>query len=150
MIRPATIDDLPQILRFRRAMLSETGSAGESSLDRMQDSAAAFLRAGFRDGSCIVWMAETEGGSPVGCGILHIVPWIPSAGDPSQRRVWVHNVYTEPEFRRRGIAGEIIQAMLEWCRTNGFQSVSLHASEQGRRLYESLGFRASNEMRLFF
>jgi GNAT superfamily N-acetyltransferase len=145
-IRPATVDDVPHILRFRRGMLNDMGPADEAALARMEEAAAVFLRSGFADGTCLVWIAEDE--RPVACGMLHVVPWIPSAIDASTRRVWVHNMYTEPAYRRRGIAGEIIATMLEWCRSQGFASVTLHASEKGRGVYESLGFRASNEMRL--
>jgi GNAT superfamily N-acetyltransferase len=148
VIRRATMDDLPDILRFRRGMLRDMGSNNEAALDVMEESAAAFVREGLMDGTCIVWMAE-EAGAPVGCGLVHIVPWIPSTLDPSRRRAWVHNVYTEPAYRRRGIAEGLMQAMLAWCREQGFYSVSLHASERGRRIYERLGFQASNEMRLF-
>lgn len=148
LIRPATVEDLPHILRFRRGMLRDMGSTGEAALDAMEQSAAAFIREGFVDGTCLVWLAAVPEDTPVGCGLLHIVPWIPSTLDPSRRRVWVHNVYTEPGFRRRGIAGELMKTMLAWCRGQGFYSVSLHASEHGRRIYESLGFQASNEMRL--
>ncbi|HWC96452.1 MAG TPA: GNAT family N-acetyltransferase [Candidatus Sulfopaludibacter sp.] len=147
-IRRATLQDLPQILRFRRAMLSDMGSTSEEALERMEIAAAAFLREGFLDSTCFVWIAEEQ--APVGCGMLHVVPWIPSSVDASARRVWVHNVYTEPGHRRRGIASEIMQTMLAWCRAEGFRSVSLHASEHGRRIYELLGFRPSNEMRLFW
>jgi len=35
-----------------------------------------------------------------------------------------------------------------WCGRNGFRSVALHASEDGRALYEELGFSGTNEMRL--
>jgi hypothetical protein len=41
-----------------------------------------------------------------------------------------------------------MEAMISWCRGQGFRSVALHASEDGRRLYESLGFEPTNEMRL--
>jgi GNAT superfamily N-acetyltransferase len=58
------------------------------------------------------------------------------------------NVYTEAAFRRRGLAGELMKVALEWCRENGVDLVVLHASEDGRRLYEAMGFAASNEMRI--
>jgi len=38
--------------------------------------------------------------------------------------------------------------MLEWCREAGYKNVSLHASDEGRPLYESMGFVPTNEMRL--
>jgi GNAT superfamily N-acetyltransferase len=60
------------------------------------------------------------------------------------------NVYSEAEFRRRGIAQRVMQTILEWIRAYGLQSVNLHASEEGRALYEKLGFVQTNEMRLRF
>ena len=37
--------------------------------------------------------------------------------------------------------------VLAWTRDEGIASVVLHASDAGRRLYEDLGFLATNEMR---
>jgi ribosomal protein S18 acetylase RimI-like enzyme len=58
------------------------------------------------------------------------------------------NVYTAAEFRRRGLAGELMKAAMRWCRSNGVDVVVLHASPDGRRLYEAMGFAATNEMRI--
>lgn len=38
--------------------------------------------------------------------------------------------------------------MLAWCDTRGIRRLSLHASVEGRALYETLGFTSTNEMRL--
>ena len=60
------------------------------------------------------------------------------------------NLYTEPEFRRRGIARQIMLTILSWVKDHGLRAVNLHASAAGRPLYEKLGFEATNEMRLKF
>jgi predicted GNAT family acetyltransferase len=57
-------------------------------------------------------------------------------------------MYTDPDHRRRGLAKSIIEAMTCWCREQGFGWVSLHASDAGRHIYENLGFKPTNEMRL--
>jgi len=66
----------------------------------------------------------------------------------SGRRGNILNVYTSVEFRRRGLAGELMKATMQWCRSNEVDTVVLHASSDGRRLYESMGFVATNEMRI--
>ena len=38
--------------------------------------------------------------------------------------------------------------MIQWLKEQGFGSVVLHASDEGRHLYESMGFIPTNEMRL--
>jgi len=60
---------------------------------------------------------------------------------------YVLNVYTEPTHRRGGVARAIMNAILEWCREQRVARVTLHASREGRPLYEDLGFEPSNEMR---
>jgi len=57
-------------------------------------------------------------------------------------------MYTEPEYRRQGLARRLMEAMVAWCRAERMTSVYLHASDDGRALYESLGFTPTNEMRL--
>jgi GNAT superfamily N-acetyltransferase len=55
-------------------------------------------------------------------------------------------VYVLPQFRRRGIGREMMQTLLAWCRAEGLESVSLHASDEGYPLYVQLGFLPTNEM----
>ena len=62
--------------------------------------------------------------------------------------MYAHSVYTEVAYRRKGLARRILNAMIDDCRANEWPRISLHASELGRPLYESLGFVDTNEMRL--
>ena len=64
------------------------------------------------------------------------------------RQAIIQNVFTEPEWRRRGLAGLLTKRILDWTRKQGIDSVVLHASDEGRKVYERLGFIATNEMRL--
>jgi GNAT superfamily N-acetyltransferase len=57
-------------------------------------------------------------------------------------------MYTEPEYRGRGLAKSIVAPAIGWCRGEGFAWVSLHASDAGRHLYENLAFKPTNGMRL--
>ena len=57
------------------------------------------------------------------------------------------NVFVEPDYRRRGIARVLVETALDWCRGEGTRVITLHASDEGRHLYESLGFYLTNEMR---
>src|SRR5205085_2575818 len=57
------------------------------------------------------------------------------------------NVFTERAWRRRGVAAALMRELLRWCRANGIESLVLHASADGRPLYEKLGFTPTNEMR---
>lgn len=56
------------------------------------------------------------------------------------------NVYTYPAFRRRGLAEALVRAAVIWCRDNDISAVTLHFSDDGRQLYERMGFALHNEM----
>jgi GNAT superfamily N-acetyltransferase len=148
-IRPASLDDLPHILHHRRAMFSDIGCQDAAILDRMQGTSETFLRESMPKGAYREWLAETAGGRIVAGGGVAIAPWPGSPDDPAPRRGWILNIYTEPDFRRRGIAKQIMETIVAWCRAEGFVAVSLHASNFGRALYESMGFQPTTEMRLF-
>jgi Acetyltransferase (GNAT) domain len=58
------------------------------------------------------------------------------------------NVFTEPQWRRHEIVGLLIKGIVAWSKSERLDRLILHASDEGRSLYEKFGFVASNEMRL--
>jgi ribosomal protein S18 acetylase RimI-like enzyme len=74
--------------------------------------------------------------------------WAPHVIGPGARRGNILNVYTRPACRRRELARQLTETALEWCRSHAIRAVILHASDDGRALYQALGFRATNEMRI--
>lgn len=81
-------------------------------------------------------------------GGVAIVAFLPTPADPNPRRAWILNMYTEPAYRRRGLATQILGDIVGWCRGQGLRQAFLHASAAGRPLYERAGFAPTNEMRL--
>lgn len=146
-LRNAVLADLELILHHRREMFREMGGDYARQLSSFEDASRSYLSSALADGSYYGLIGETDGKAVAGGGIV-IAAWPGSASNLNPHRAWILNVYVEPEFRRRGYAGAIIESLIEWCRQNGFQSVALHASEYGRSLYEKLGFKNTNEMRL--
>jgi GNAT superfamily N-acetyltransferase len=63
------------------------------------------------------------------------------------RQAIILNVFTEPEWRRRGIAALLMEKVIGWAREQMLDTLVLHASDEARRLYERLGFIATSEMR---
>ena len=147
IIREATLADIPEILRQRRAMYEDMDYKDPAKLAAMQAICVDYLKAAMADGSFCAWLASV-GNKIVAGGAVVISPWPAHPYDLECRRATILNVYTDPQFRRRGIARRLMQFMIDWCQNEGFAQVSLHASNDGRHLYESLGFEPSNEMKL--
>jgi GNAT superfamily N-acetyltransferase len=79
---------------------------------------------------------------------LWLMDWPPHMIGNGARRGNILNVYTQESFRRRGLARHLMEAILLWCREKSIDTVILHASPDGRSLYDALGFKATNEMRI--
>lgn len=147
-LRPATLGDVPEILQQRCGMYHDMGPTDAAGLAAMVESSEAYLRVALADGSIRAWLAMTSDCRAAGGGMVSITPRLSRPYFPQCREASILNVYVYPEFRRRGIARQLMQVMIEWCRAEGFPHVSLHASKDGRPLYESLGFEPSSELRL--
>jgi GNAT superfamily N-acetyltransferase len=124
-------------------MAEEMGDADETEVNRMLGALEPYLRSAIPEGRWYSWIAE-----PGGCGSVEIVPWVPGRLDPTPRRAWIHSLYVDPSFRHHGIGRQLTERIISWCREQGSEWVYLHASEQGRPLYESQGFMPASEMRL--
>ncbi len=146
-LRAAALHDLPMILRHRREMFREMGGEYERCLEQFEHASQQYFQSALQNGSYFGLIGETDGRVIAGGGLV-IAPWPGSPINFEPRRAWILNIYVEPEYRRRGLGRIITEALIGWCKENGFGAVSLHASEYGRFLYEKLGFRPTNEMRL--
>lgn len=147
-IRRACAEDLKHILHHRLAMFKEMGFCEDAVLDQVEAVSREYFTVALRAETYLGWMAEDSNGDIVGGGGIVIEEWPGFPGEKQAKRAWILNMYTEPRARRCGVAKRLVQAMVEWCRDEGYRSVSLHASEAGRPLYEGMGFQPTNEMSL--
>jgi GNAT superfamily N-acetyltransferase len=149
-IRAATLADIPILRRHRRLMWWDMGRRDETALDLMESAAHEYFAVALRDGSYRGFLAVDAHQEVIGGGGIVISDWPGVLGQRQPKRAMILNLYVERQHRRRGIAYELMKEMIAWCQTNGFLGVSLRASDEGRPLYERLGFRPTNEMRLDF
>jgi len=152
-VRRATVADIPALVHHRVSMYRDMGELSTSDEARLFEATTAYLRSAIDSGEYLAWLAVTSRGPEqviAGAGLI-VRPMIPrpgSAGGIEVREAQVVNVYTESAWRRRGIAALVMNELLDYTRANHLNRVSLHASDEGRPLYASLGFAPTNEMRL--
>jgi GNAT superfamily N-acetyltransferase len=147
-IRAATPSDIEVILVHRRRMFEDDGF-DPAVLDDVVAASRKFIEAGLANGSYREFLAVNDSDQVVAGAGLAITDWLAHPAAPKQsRRAYILNVYTAPEHRRKGIAKKLMNAVLDHCRAEGFITVWLHASKQGKPLYESMGFAQTNEMKI--
>jgi len=145
--RRATAQDAALITAHRRAMFAEMGGTEESVLDQMSHSFEPWVAQRLASGQYLGWIIEHNGHPIAGAG-MQLVDAPPHPLDPVQDiRGHVINVYVDREHRRGGLARQLVELCLNEAARRGLRVVTLHPSEAGRPLYETLGFRTTNEMR---
>jgi GNAT superfamily N-acetyltransferase len=96
----------------------------------------------------LAFVVEDRSGRTAGSGAVWISPVHPRPGRLSRLSMpYILSMYTEPAFRRRGVASRIVRAMVRWAKDHGYRRVYLHASRMGRPVYARLGFVLGREMR---
>lgn len=141
----------------RAGMFRDMGELPDELHDPLVKASTAYFARAIPEGSYVAWVAQNRDASApgeiVGGAGLQLRELLPRPHAERTRlmrgpQALILNVFTERSWRRRGVAEALMRELLAWCRDNGVESVVLHASTEGRPLYEKLGFRATNEMRL--
>ncbi len=137
-IRRAGAEDVETLVGLRRAMQEELNGARSLS-EEWEGVTRAYLRRKVPSGEFLVLVAEADG-RIVGTSGLIVYEAPPTEGNPSGREGYVMNMYTRPEYRGRGIAGALLERLLEHMRGAGVGRVWLRASQFGEPVYRRLGF----------
>ena len=156
-VRLATAGDAPTIARHRCRMLQDMGQLPPPADEELHARTVAYLTGALQRAEYVGWLASPRDEPETivaGAGVQRrrVLPHPLRSGGgevsvAEGRHAIVLNVYTEPAWRRRGLAELLMRRVLAWAREERLDRLVLHASQEGRRLYERLGFVATNEMR---
>ena len=152
-IRRATAQDAGIVAWHRARMFQDMGDVSRDTFEILRAKARARLKEWLDSGDYVGWLA-TPADQPemvVGGAGVQLQPILPRPVNASTvgegRQGTVVNVFTEPQWRRRGIAGLLMKEIITWSKDEHLDRLLLHASDEGRSVYERLGFIAGNEMR---
>lgn len=138
-IRQATAADAALIARQRRLMFAELGR-DPAILEPSERQFVSWVEPKLISGEFQSWLVVDER-EVVRAGVgLWLREWIINPNDTSGREAFITNVYTEPDYRRRGYARRLALHALDWCKQNRLTRVTLHPTDSSRALYQSLGF----------
>ncbi len=137
--RPGVPADTPEVLRLAVLMYESIGI--DASVGPWIQVAAEHISARLgQDAAIFVVDDPAQDGRLAAIGAGTISRRLPSPGNPGAKIGYVQWMSTDPAWRRRGFARQIMLALLEWFRQNEAQTVELHAAPLGERLYQELGF----------
>ena len=101
-----------------------------------------------KDGTFISWIALDEG-RIIGTSGMSFVEKPPYFGCHSGKIGLLSSMYTNPSYRRMGIAKELLNRVVEEARNYGCGTVQITASDMGVKLYTAYGFVHNNNFMQF-
>jgi GNAT superfamily N-acetyltransferase len=146
-VRPATLDDADLLVRHRVGMFTDMGITMD--VGALETAFRAWLTEMMPAGTYRAWLVEAHDGDVVGGGGITVLPWPPGPQYAGDRLAFVYNVYIDAAHRRRGLARLVMDTIHAWCRDAGITSIALNASEDGRPLYQSMGYVESPNPMMF-
>ena len=148
-LRRTNARDLPTLVEHRRRMWEEIGGPTRAELDRADPAYRRWVVRETRAHRFIGFLVEDAKGRAAGSGAVWLQPAQPRPGRLSRLHMpYILSMFTEPEFRGRGVASRLVRAMVRWATLHGYRRIFLHASSMGHPVYATLGFSDGNEMRL--
>lgn len=94
----------------------------------------------FKDDSHVAYLAY-DGDKIIGTGAISIYSVMPTYSNPSGKKAYIMNMYTKPEYRRCGIAYEILDYLVIEAKKRHITEITLEATIGGKPLYEKYGFK---------
>lgn len=127
---------LETFIQMRITQLREEGAKEEIDLaPALRD----YYNRHMADGTFVSWIAF-DGEKIIGTSGMSFVEKPPYFGCPSGKMGLLSSMYTDPEYRRRGIAKELLDRVVKEARNYGCGTVQITASDMGVKLYSSYGF----------
>ena len=149
--KKATIKDIDVLTRTRIFVLRAANNlSADTNMSEMQKQSYEYYLKALKNNTHIAYLVFNEN-SIVGSGGISFFQVMPTYHNPSGYKAYIMNMYTHPDYRRRGIAYKMLDILVNEAKSKGINAISLEATEMGRPVYEKYGFvQMKNEMELVY
>lgn len=145
----ATPEDIDILVKTRTEVLRAANKlCADTDMSEVERQSYRYYQKALCDGSHIAYLVFDEN-CCIGTGGVSFFQVMPTWHNPSGNRAYIMNMYTDPKYRRKGIACKTLDMLVKDARSKGISSISLEATDMGRPLYEKYGFvKMNHEMEL--
>lgn len=149
LYKRATIEDIDMLTKTRIRVLRAANSLSDDiDMNEVEKQSYDYYERALCDDTHIAYLVFDEKRF-VASGGVSFFQVMPTYHNVSGKKAYIMNIYTEPAYRRRGIAYKILDLLVSDVRSKEITSISLEATEAGRPLYEKYGFvKMDDEMEL--
>ena len=122
----ATIQDIDMLTKTRTEVLR----AANQLSDTVERESYNYYKNALNNGSHIAYLVF-DGDHFIGTGGVSFYQVMPTYHNSSGRKAYIMNMYTKPEYRRKGIAYKTLDMLIKDIKGKGISAISLEATEMG-------------------
>lgn len=147
--KKATIEDIDELVRTRIVVLRAANKLSDDvDMSVVERETRAYYKRALETGEHIAYLVY-DNGVFIGTGGVSFYQVMPTYHNPSGKKAYIMNMYTAPEYRRRGIAFHTLDLLVKDAKEIGVSQIALEETDMGQPLYERYGFKKpENEMEL--
>ena len=147
--RKATIVDLEILTETRIEVLRAANQLNNDvDMSNVKKQSFEYYQNSLKNGSHVAYLIFDDE-TFVGAGGISYFQVMPTYHNPTGKKAYIMNMYTKPEYRRKGIASKTLDLLVTDAKSKGITAISLEATEMGRALYTKYGFiKMNHEMEL--
>jgi len=148
-IRLATVGDIDELIRVRQDFNDELHPRPDDLHAELADQLRTYLPERIASDQFAAVLGYVDG-TLASAAFLLVIEYPANCPIPHGRVGLLLNVYTYPQYRRRGLGGQVVAAAIDRARELGLDAIDLEATDLGRGLYAQMGFevRENTPMRL--
>ena len=145
----AMLEDIEELVRTRILVLRAANKLSDDvDMSLVEQETCAYYKRALETGEHIAYLVY-DNGTFIGAGGVSFYQVMPTYHNPSGKKAYIMNMYTAPEYRRRGIAFHTLDLLVKAAKEQGVSKIALEATDMGRPLYERYGFeKMEDEMEL--
>ena len=128
--------ELDVFIEMRINQLREEGAKEDIDL---KPALLDYYKRHMKDGTFVSWLA-LDGNNIIGTSGMSFVEKPPYFGCPSGKIGLPSSVFTNPNYRRNGIAKELLSRIVNEAKQYGCGTIQITASDMGVKLYTDFGF----------
>lgn len=139
----ATIDDLETLVSTRVEVLRAANKLSEDTdMSEVEKTSREYYKRALAEGTHTAYLV-LDGDRIIGAGGVSYYEVMPTYHQPSGKKAYIMNMYTSPDYRRRGIAITTLDLLVRDAKERGVTDIGLEATDMGSPLYERYGFKSS-------
>ena len=136
----ATKEDIDELIRMRIAyMMDDFGSVTEQERKGMETQLPDYFSR--KLGTELIAFVAKDEDRIVSVAYLHIIEMPANSVLLNGLYGEVLSVYTEPDYRRKGICTKLMNNLVEYGKSIGLGRIDLSATDEGYPIYAKIGFK---------